>query len=108
METQNLVKELKRCGIRTAEYVKPPIGKDVFALAIRPTHEEGVVTVNQGKAKVEVHGNKNLRQAAVTVRENARAVRRLLFATVACDGEPSVGYQRQRLRGMFPIVMPRK
>lgn len=108
MKTQNLVKELKRFGIRAANYVRPPVGADVFALTILPRHKEGVVTVNQGQAKVQVFGNKKIRQAAVTVNEPPRVVTRDVTDFPIRSKRITMGRARSILKSNFPVIVPHK
>lgn len=106
MKTDNMVKSLDGFGIRAAAYKRPPTGRDVFALSIQPTHREGTVTVNQGKAEVEVFGDRKRRQAAVTVREKGRVVTRSVEGSVSQHAEPQTEQLEALLRDRFPVVVP--
>lgn len=106
MKTQNMIEELKKVGIRAAAYKRPPIGRGVFAMTILPTHREGVVTVNQGKAVVQVHGNKKLRQAAVSVCEPPRIVTRKVTVSRRYKDRPTLRMATNTLKTNFPVIMP--
>lgn len=115
----NLIEELTKVGIKAQPYKKPPMGKRIFALTIRPSPKakEGIITVHQGEAKVEVHGSRKHKQAVVTVEEEGRKVTR----HVTCNVEHTVirpirgdsvealknkaSYERM-LRSEFNVVMP--
>lgn len=106
MKTQNLVSELKKYGIRAANYKRPPTGGDVFALTILPKHKEGVVTVNQGQARVQVYGNKKMRQAAVTVNEPPRVVTKKMSVVIHSKEKPKKHHVLGRMKDSFPVIMP--
>jgi len=108
--TSNLVESLKKLGIKAQPYKKPPSGKDVFVISIMPKPPEGIIQVNQGLAKVEIHGSKKLRQAVITVTEEprvvTRAVKSVWNAYVLSSPPPTVNEAKRTLRVNFGISMP--
>jgi hypothetical protein len=112
MVVKNLAKALSRYDIRTAEYRKPPAGKEVFAITIlnrkKHGHDRGVVTLNHGQAKVEVFGSRKLRQAAVTVNEKARTITRNVRYNTVDEKRPNQITIEARLKGNFPMAMPKE
>lgn len=107
MKTSNLSESLREFGIRAADYKRAPVPKGVFALTMRPTHPEGVITVQHGNAEVEIHGDKRRRQAAVTVRERDRVVtKRVKAYAYGLEYAPGELGAENRLKMAFPVVMP--
>jgi hypothetical protein len=112
MITKDLVKSLNRLGIASDSYRRPPIGKDVFTISIQPRPKEnkaGIVTVNQGKARVEVFGSKAKKQAVVLVREEGRRVTRSVRTTLPYSrhsAKPEREELQSALRSKFNVIMP--
>jgi len=109
MKTDNVVKSLKKYGLRVEPYKRPPIGDDVFAMTIAPRHREGVVLMNHGNARIRVHGSKKLRQATISVHEGGRKVTRqckAFFSTSIPLTKPSPDTMERLLKREFRVVMP--
>lgn len=108
MKTNNLVESLGEFHIRAAAYKKPPVSKDVFAISIQPKEDTGVITINQGTAEVEIFGDKTLRQASISVKENGRSVTRFVSTWIMSFSKPTKKEALSRLKVRFPVVMPSK
>jgi hypothetical protein len=102
----NLIEKLKKYNIRAKAYSKPPAGKDVFVISIKPDHPEGTILINQGNAKIQVRGDAAQRQAAITVREQGRVVTRKVTKGHYSRIEPGPQEQKRILINAFPTVMP--
>jgi hypothetical protein len=105
MKTSNVVEALKKFGIRTQPYAKPPVTKDVFVLSILPKGAEGTIAIHQGAAQVDIHGSKVERQAVLTVVERGRVVTRKVTTTRFQDEKPTMEMAQGSLSRAFPIQM---
>lgn len=93
-------------GITAAPYKRPPAGKDTFLISILPKRPEGVIQVNQGLAKVEIHGSKVNRQAVITVAEQPRVIKRTVKTSTATTEAPTIHRAKEILRWDFPVSIP--
>lgn len=107
MKTDNLVKSLQKLGIKSAAYKRPPVNRDVFAISIQPKGHEGLVTINQGLADIEIFGDKRRRQAAITVKEKGRKVTRpVKYDFPIGEERPDDAKVKDMLIRRFPVGMP--
>jgi len=109
MVVKNTVSALQRFGIESAPYKRAPFGKNVFAISIQPRSQRGVVTVNHGKAEVEITGSRKFKQAVVSITEHGRKVTRKVRTVIPAtlnNAMPVKARQEEALRSKFPVVMP--
>ena len=107
MKVVDLIKALQKYNINARQYARPPAGPDVFAITIKNDPKpEGTVLVNQGTAKITIHGSRKHRQAVVTVKEQGRSITRKVATTMHQNRRPRPEEINSHLIGAFPMVIP--